>query len=178
MRWIKHLKTITRHRNYTLYCCSQCGLKRRGIVHDFSKFSLEEFIFSAKYYTNGKCSPIKLAKAKNGYSRAWLHHKGRNKHHPEYWIDFDLINGKVIPIEMPKKYVVEMVCDWVSASKTYNGGILEVEKFKNYVVPITASPLVHPKTKQFILKILNVLDNTNDFVCMFKYCKKVLKEAK
>lgn len=53
-----------------------------------------------------------------GYSKAWLNHKGRNKHHAEYWQDIRP-SGKTEPIDMPRKYLAEMICDRVAASKIY-----------------------------------------------------------
>ena len=41
----------------------------------------------AKYY-QGNRSPNEIERREKGYSAAWLHHKGRNKHHLEYWIDY------------------------------------------------------------------------------------------
>ena len=89
----------------------------RGLKHDMSKFSPIEFWESVKYY-NGKRSPIVISRQENGYSKAWLHHKGRNKHHTEYWVD---INAPEKTPIIPYKYVAEMICDKLSANKVYNG---------------------------------------------------------
>ena len=86
MHFIKHFITITKHRHKVLVYCFRCGLYRQGLVHDLSKYSFTEFIPGAKYCT-GSRSPIYFERQDKGYSLAWLHHKGRNKHHPEYWID-------------------------------------------------------------------------------------------
>lgn len=63
-------------------------------------------------------SPIDSAKKDKGFSEAWLHHKGKNKHHWQYWTDFK--DNKVIPIEIPEKYIKEMICDIRGASKAYS----------------------------------------------------------
>ncbi|MCQ5120517.1 DUF5662 family protein, partial [Coprococcus eutactus] len=57
-----------------------------------------------------------------GYSGAWLHNKGRNKHHMEYSKDYsaDKSNRQLMRMKMPVKYVVEMFCDRVAGSKNYN----------------------------------------------------------
>ena len=93
------------------------GIPFRGLVHDLSKYSKQEFFESAKYYDGGK-SPIVVCKNKNGYSKAWLHHKGRNKHHFEYWLDF--MAPDKTPV-IPYKYTVEMICDTLAAGKIYMG---------------------------------------------------------
>lgn len=114
---IRHTKLVLKHKWYVFIYCTKLGMLLRGLKHDMSKFSPTEFWESVKFY-NGKKSPIQICKEKNGYSKAWLHHKGRNKHHPEYWVD------KTAPEKtpmIPYKYVVEMICDKLSASRVYNG---------------------------------------------------------
>lgn len=93
-----------------------CGYRRRGILHDLSKFSPTEFIESVKYY-QGNRSPIEACKEDKGYSLAWFHHRGINKHHSQYWCDISF--GEVIPAKMPMKYLIEFICDGVGAGKAY-----------------------------------------------------------
>ena len=114
---IKHTTLIIRHKWYVFVFCTKIGMPIRGLMHDMSKFSPTEFLESIKYY-KGTYSPITECKRKNGYSKAWLHHKGRNKHHPEYWFDRDAI---VQTPMIPYKYVAEMICDKLSANKVYTG---------------------------------------------------------
>ena len=76
----KHFKTVMTHKMYVFLFCKEAGIPWQGIKHDLSKFSPTEFIESVKYYT-GTDSPINNCKKVNGYSEAWMHHKGRNKHH-------------------------------------------------------------------------------------------------
>ncbi len=113
----KHIKLVLKHKWLVFKFCTKIGIPFRGLKHDLSKFSPIEFWESIKYY-NGKKSPITLCKQENGYSKAWLHHKGRNKHHPAYWYD---INAPEQTPVIPYKYVAEMICDKLSASITYNG---------------------------------------------------------
>jgi len=113
---ILHFITITRHKYYVGIECFKMGLYWQGIVHDLSKYLPVEFFNSAKYWT-GKKTPIGTEKAEKGYSEAWLHHKGHNKHHWEYWVDWK--NGKRLLCPIPEKYIKEMACDMIGASKTY-----------------------------------------------------------
>ena len=83
---VKHLGLVNRHRWMVFKLCAKAGIPYRGLVHDLSKYSITEFWESVKYY-NGSRSPIEFVKKDKGYSKAWLHHKGRNKHHAEYWYD-------------------------------------------------------------------------------------------
>lgn len=114
---LKHTRLVLKHKWIVFKLCTKIGMPIRGFMHDISKFSPIEFWESIKYY-NGERSPITFCKKENGYSKAWLHHKGRNKHHYEYW--YDLNAPEKTPI-MPYKYVAEMICDKLSASIVYNG---------------------------------------------------------
>lgn len=115
-KYIQHLKTILTHKWYVGRECFKHGLYWQGIIHDLSKFSYIEFIYSARYFQGDK-SPIGVEKTEKGYSLAWLNHKAQNKHHWEYWTDF--YNGVIKPVPMPEKYIREMACDMIGASKTY-----------------------------------------------------------
>lgn len=111
-----HFKTITQHKIVVTTLCFRCGLYKQGLLHDLSKYSWVEFSAGVRYF-QGNRSPINKEKEVVGYSLGWLHHKGRNKHHWEYWLDNS--NTGVIPIQMPIAYLVEMFCDRVAASKIY-----------------------------------------------------------
>ncbi len=117
---VGHLKTITHHHNLVCGYCFRAGLYRQGLMHDLSKLSPTEFMVGAKYY-QGTRSPNNAEREDTGRSLAWLHHKGRNRHHYEYWIDYTLDpNGNGLGgVQMPRQYVAEMIFDRVSASKTY-----------------------------------------------------------
>lgn len=117
--FFRHLKTVCRHKYWVFYYCCKAGMPVRGLLHDMSKFSPVEFFEGVKYY-QGHRSPIDACKEENGYSKGWLHHKARNKHHFDYWIDKNE-NGEWYPIQMPYKYAVEMVCDYLAAGRTYMG---------------------------------------------------------
>ena len=114
---IKHIILVSKHKWYVFVYCTKLGMPFRGLKHDMSKFSPVEFWESIKYY-NGTKSPIVISRQENGYSKAWLHHKGRNKHHAEYWVDIKA--PQKTPI-IPYKYVAEMICDKLAACKVYNG---------------------------------------------------------
>ena len=123
MNYLGHLSTITKHHNLVMGYCLRAGLIRQGIFHDLSKLSPEEFLVGAKYY-QGTRSPNNAEREATGVSRAWLHHKGRNKHHFEYWIDYapdPRSERGLAGMQMPRRYVAEMIFDRVSASKVYKG---------------------------------------------------------
>lgn len=120
MHLVKHFYTITKHRNMVLVHCFRAGIPIRGILHDMSKYSPTEFLMGAKYYTGIK-SPTEYERLGEGYSVAWMHHKGRNRHHFEYWTDYNPKTRAIEPVKMPIKYVKEMFCDRVAAGKVYLG---------------------------------------------------------
>ena len=77
---LKHFITVTRHRHKVFVHCVKVGIPLQGLLHDLSKYSLTEFVPGAKYY-RGNRSPNEAEREDIGYSKAWMHHKGRNKHH-------------------------------------------------------------------------------------------------
>ena len=120
MKAIEHLRTINHHKLLVMKGCFKVGLYRQGLMHDLSKYAPSEFLVGCKYY-QGNRSPNNAEREATGISSAWLHHKGRNKHHYEYWIDYSLNKEEgIVGMRMPTRYVVEMFVDRVSASKTYH----------------------------------------------------------
>ena len=121
MKTLQHLQTINHHKYLVMKECFKVGLYRQGLLHDLSKYSPTEFLVGCRYY-QGNRSPNNAEREATGYSKAWLHHKGRNKHHYEYWIDYSVDPGEgIIGLKMPLQYVVEMFMDRIAASKTYQG---------------------------------------------------------
>ena len=157
----KHIKLVIKHKLVVFKLCCKIGIPWRGFMHDWSKFSPTEFWESIKYYT-GKGSPIKLCKAEKGYSKAWLHHKGRNKHHPEYWIDYSLPDKTVI---MPYKYAAEMICDKMAAGIVYSGKEWTNNRQIDYYMKERETSLIHPQIDKFMIAVFtevskNGLDKT------------------
>ncbi len=167
-----HLGTITKHRHKVLVHCIKCGILWRGLVHDLSKFSPEEFWESVKYY-NGKHSPISDCRHANGYSRAWLHHKGRNKHHPEYWYD----EQNKAHMDMPYKYAVEMVCDMIAAGKTYCGKDWTPDKSLQYWLNKKDVVTMSANTTNFVTRVmLDLVAYGEKKVFNRKYMKRTYKD--
>lgn len=114
-----HFTTVSHHKWLVFELCARCGIPFQGLVHDLSKFSPDEFLVGVKYF-QGTRSPNAAERHENGYSRAWIHHKGRNKHHYEYWTDMrEGCDGTLYGNLIPTRYMVEMFCDRIAASKVY-----------------------------------------------------------
>lgn len=171
MKAFKHLKTIIKHKHWVFYYCCKAGIPFRGLIHDLSKFSPIEFFESAKYYT-GTHSPIDEAKADKGYSKAWLHHRGRNKHHYEYWVDYLESGG--LPILMPYKYTVEMMCDYLGAARAYLGAEFSYEAEMRWWVNKSPQKM-HEVNKEFITQALGYMV-AYQLVPNKKVCKKLYKK--
>ena len=154
----EHFKTITHHRRLVREGCFQVGLYWQGLVHDLSKYSPTEFLVGAKYY-QGTRSPNNAEREDIGYSSAWLHHKGRNKHHYEYWIDYSLQGGPggMLPGPMPKRYIAEMIMDRIAACKTYQGdAYTDRSPLEYYLQGKDPAPL-HPYTRKNLEHLLRML---------------------
>ena len=171
-----HFITITRHRHKVMLHCFKAGIFWQGLGHDLSKYSPEEFIPGVKYY-QGFRSPNECEREQLGYSKAWMHHKGRNKHHFEYWSDYSPAERKLVPVRMPLRYVVEMFCDRVAASKIYGGDKYDDSYALNYFLKGKAKRMIHPETSELIESLLTMLANEGEEKT-FAYIRKLLKENK
>lgn len=151
----KHFKTISKHKYLVMKGCFAVGLYRQGLLHDLSKYMPSEFFVGAKYY-QGNQSPNNAEREAKGYSSSWLHHKGRNKHHFEYWIDYSgkKVDEAMQPAKMPNRYIVEMFIDRVAASKVYNGMFYTDWDAWHYYKKGNTAQFLHPYTKRVLEKLL------------------------
>ena len=161
MKALKHFKTITHHRHKVIANCFRAGIGAQGLRHDLSKYSPTEFFAGAKYYL-GNRSPNELERETIGYSAAWLHHKGRNKHHFEYWVDVDVNTKKYAPVKMPYNYLVEMFCDRVGASKIYGGERYDDAYALNYFLRGKGKRSMHPETSAELERLLTMLSEQGE----------------
>ena len=173
---INHFITITKHRNLVIAHCYKAGVLFQGLRHDLSKYSPSEFLAGVKYYT-GKRSPNEGERAEYGYSLAWMHHKGRNKHHFEYWTDYNPVSKKVEPVEMPLKYVAEMFCDRVAAGKIYNGSAYTDDSPLDYFLKAKGRRVIHPVTSDLLEGWLEMLAQNGEDET-FAHIRSLVKSKK
>ena len=171
-----HFKTITKHRHKVIVHCAKAGILGQGLLHDLSKYSPTEFIPGAKFST-GKRSPNEGEREAYGYLKAWLHHKGRNRHHFEYWMDYDPKTKMLSPVKMPLKYVAEMFCDRVAASKIYLGKDYKDSDPLDYFAHAKNKRIIHPETSAFLEMLLKMLVEKGEDET-FKFLKDYLKHNK
>ena len=102
--------------------------------HDNSKFTSDEYDpYDEYFYCDRKTTEIK-----NNFNYAWLHHIHNNKHHWQYWV---LINDDpeegTIALDIPYKYLLEMIADWWSFSWK-SGNLYEIfdwyDSHKDYMI--------------------------------------------
>lgn len=167
-----HFKTITHHKKLVMEGCFKIGLYWQGLTHDLSKYSWVEFKTGAMYF-QGDRSPNAAEREDKGFSEAWIHHKGHNKHHYEYWMDMGPVRSLgAIGVKMPVKYVAEMVIDRIAASKVYQGSAYTDRSAYEYFLRTEAYMEIHPETKKVLEKILKMLAIKGE-TYTFAYLRKV-----
>ena len=173
----KHFCTINHHKMLVMKGCFQVGLIKQGLLHDLSKYSPTEFIVGCKYY-QGNMSPNNAEREAVGYSSAWLHHKGRNEHHLEYWIDYGVPDKEgphkgehkgLCGMKMPVNYVVEMYIDRVAASKNYQKEKYRDDSALKYYMNGREFHMLHDDTRALLELLLEMLAKkgekaTNQFI--------------
>jgi len=169
----QHFKTITHHKLVVMEGCFRVGLYKQGLTHDLSKYSPTEFLMGAKYY-QGVRSPNAAEREEKGYSEAWMHHKGRNRHHWEYWNDMSRETGKYESVPIPRKYLVEMVMDRRAACMIYEGEKYTAASPLNYLLRSRERSLMHPRTLKELEYLLTMLRNEGEEKT-FAYLREILK---
>ena len=172
-----HFLTITHHKLVVMAGCFKVGLFKQGLLHDLSKYSPAEFLTGVKYY-QGTRSPNAAEKEEKGYSSAWLHHKGRNKHHFEYWTDVSTAEDhwKIVAVKMPVNYLAEMVMDRIAASRTYRGRAYTDGDPYAYFSRSKDVLTMHPETKRELDKVLRMLEKKGE-PYTFRYLRYLLKKG-
>lgn len=173
-----HFKTITTHKMLVMKYCFRIGLYRQGILHDLSKYSPAEFRTGILYY-QGNRSPNAAEREEKGYSEAWLHHKGRNRHHYEYWVDAGKKGTKgMVGIKMPLKYVMEMMMDRIAASRTYKGDAYDDGAAYEYYCRARnyEDMVIHEDTRKLLETLLLMLRDEGEEKT-FAYMRQLLKRG-
>lgn len=113
-RHVAYLKYVLRHKWFVLIASKRTGCSLwRALLHDMSKFRPSEFFsYAYTFYDKNGRSCVAIT---DRFNIAWKHHQNRNPHHWEYWV------SEHSPLEMPHKYVREMVSDWMGAGRAKTG---------------------------------------------------------
>ena len=172
----QHFKTITHHRFLVMTGCFRVGLYWQGLTHDLSKYSPTEFMAGAKYY-QGTRSPNAAEREEKGYSVAWMHHKGRNPHHYEYWTDMNRATGRYESVPMPRKYLAEMIMDRRAACMTYQGDDYTDASAYAYFAKSRERNLMHPELQRQLEFLLAMLRDRGEKET-FRYIKEEVLTGK
>ena len=177
MHLLAHLQTIHRHRVLVRKSCFRIGLYWQGLTHDLSKYSPAEFLPGIKYY-QGTRSPNDAQRTAEGYSSSWLHHKGRNRHHFEYWTDYSSVPGQgVVGVEMPLKYVAEMFCDRLAACKVYHPNDFDLSDPYHYFQRSRHLAQFHVNTANLLESWLLILKDEGEDAA-YAHIRRQLQEAR
>lgn len=115
----------------------------RLITHDLSKLSLSEYKYYQKQFFGG---------GDKRFAQAWLHHQNHNDHHWEYWIPR---SRKGQPMKMSNGALLEMVADWLGASRSYEGFWPKVDSWPWWEKNMDKIMLnIHPETQKELIKIM------------------------
>ncbi len=170
MKAWRHFKTITYHKWLVAQGCFRVGLYRQGVTHDLSKYMPTEFMVGVRYF-QGTRSPNAAERDEKGYSEAWMHHKGRNRHHYEYWTDLSYQTCQYESVEMPRKYFVEMIMDRRAACLVYQGKNYRNDSALNYFNLSKEKALMHPQTRRQLTYVLTMLAEQGE-EATFRYLKE------
>lgn len=124
MIYLNYLWYMIKHKWFVFIECCKVGLVWQGLVHDISKFRPDELFPYARHfgkYKNRRDSTGYYKPTDTGdpdFDFAWFLHQKRNPHHWQYWAFPDETGLKVL--DMPEKYIKEMICDWKGAGKAQN----------------------------------------------------------
>lgn len=176
MKIWQHFKTITRHRMIVMAGCFRVGLYWQGLTHDLSKYSPTEFWNGAKYY-QGVRSPNAAEREDKGYSEAWMHHKGRNRHHYEYWTDMNMTTLQYEAVPMPRKYLAEQIMDRRAACMVYQGKDYTPASPINYFENSRERSLMHPRNRRELEFLLTMLKDEGEDAT-FRYIRENMLKGK
>lgn len=179
MYFWKHFRTVAKHRRLVRKGCFAVGLYRQGLTHDLSKYAWTEFRSGLKYY-QGTRSPNSKERELFGYSLAWMHHKGRNKHHFEYWTDINIKTRRYEPVLMPRRYLAEMVMDRIAACKTYHGKNYKEGDALAYLersIEAKEASMMHPQTMRELVFLLTMLRDRGEKET-FRFIREVVLKDK
>lgn len=116
---VAYLKYLIKHKLCVLIACNKLGVPYwRGLIHDWSKF-LPSVWFAyrrAFYKDNGDKTYVETL----DFAYAWNRHQKLEPHHWQYWL-LTWDRGTTEALEMPEKYVREMIADWIGAGLAITG---------------------------------------------------------
>lgn len=152
-KYLEYISYLVRHKWFVAIECFRLKLYWLGIVHDWSKILPDEFFPYARHDWASERDETGYYKAgftsDEAFDYAWLLHQKRNKHHWQWWI-LPEDNDRIRLLEMPEKYVKEMICDWRGAGRAQHN---PTSCWKWYQHNKNKMQL-HPETRKLVEKLL------------------------
>ena len=179
MKALKHFGTITKHKILVMKECLRvwdsagrdCSMTCPSTAGQNSGWGAD--------IIRATGAPNNAEREDKGFSSAWLHHKGRNKHHYEYWIDYGLDGSpELTGMKMPVRYVVEMFLDRIAASKVYKGDLYKDSNPLEYYLNGKAGDLMHPESRELLEKLLRMLAEQGEEKTYRYIRREVLKKRR
>lgn len=135
-------------------------LLRGGLIdlsHDKSKYDPEEFYpYLRHFYPYDDMENDKFSE--DEYEQAWLHHIHYNEHHWNYWVLVD--DEGVVPLEMPKECVYEMIADWASFAFRSK----KPEELQSWYDSHKDKMMLHSNTRKLVEKLVpEMVDKLKDY---------------
>ena len=142
MYW-KYFKYVMKHKKNVFIECWKTGLYIHAFTHDLSKLRPSEFFPYARFFMSKDRANNYKTKTSDedniDFQSGWLLHQKRNKHHWNYWVSVTRKN-EIVPLQMPHKYIRQMICDWAGKSRKF--GDTPEQYYKNN----ESNFILHPLT--------------------------------
>jgi len=171
---LQYLRYVLRHKLFVFQECRTYGASLwQALVHDLSKFSPSEWGPYVEYFYGGphpKASEIGVYERQNyglgrsaeaveeRFNTAWLHHQHVNPHHWQHWV-LRNDDGTLLALEMPGKFVREMVADWAGAGRAIHGK----RDLLPWYMANREKMALHPATRRWVEDMIGVPEGLRMF---------------
>lgn len=143
---LKYLSYVLRHKWFVFLAGRKTGAPLwRLIIHDWSKFTPVEWGPYVRRFYSGNSDKLDKSSDPDDFHRAWTHHWHVNPHHWEHWL-----TAERHPMEMPDKFIREMVADWMGAGRAITGRWEVAEWYSNS----SHKMILHRNTRSKVEQIL------------------------
>lgn len=154
MSTLKYLRLTVVHKWFVLVAGVKIGCPIwRLVIHDWTKLIPQNLYHYGKQFFGD-------ADDAEGFVRTWVRHQNAHDHHWEFWIPRTGHNRcsppypANKPIPMPRDAVLEMVADWLGASKAYGEGCPLSNKTWPWLESEYHTILIHPRTRLVLDQVL------------------------
>lgn len=111
----KYAQYLHRHIRYVRIVGRRIGVPSLQLaMHDASKWRPDEFFpYAHKFYGSQHVTDAEVRIRELRFQHALLRHYHRNPHHWNHYVL--LTGGSISALQMPRRYVLEMLADWAGA---------------------------------------------------------------